>query len=161
MVTILPSMSKLLVISMALFAGCSTDKNVLTENLVCQLSTLNKQGCTSVLSLESGELKLEESTQGFELTAHYDACYQVQDVIITGEYKQRTHKQVYDLELLATKIAIKNGKETNFPRTIGMISLNIATYKGQFTDVWAMIRERGQKSDSLFKIDVDCQLKPD
>ena len=160
MVTILPSMSKLLVISIALLVGCSTDKNVLTENLVCQLSSLNKQGCTPVLSLVSGELKFEETTQRFELNAHYDACHQVQDVIITGEYMQRTHKQVYDLELLATKVAIKNGKEANFPRTIGLISLNIATHKGHFTDVWAMIREQGQKQDNLFKVDVDCQLKP-
>ncbi len=144
---------------MALLAGSCTDKNALTEYLVCQLSSINKQGCTPVLSLESGELKFEGTPQRFELTAHYDACYQVQDVFITGEYQQRTHKQVYDLELLATKVAIKNGKEADFPRTIGLISLNIATHKGHFTDVWAMIREQGQKQDNLFKVDVDCQLK--
>ena len=52
-------MSKLLVFSIALLVGCSADMNALTENLVCQLSSLNVQSYTPVFSLVSGELKFE------------------------------------------------------------------------------------------------------
>ncbi len=139
----------------ALLTGLT--KEVYSEdNLTCRLSIVDKQSCSPVLSLESGEVKLNSSKQTFELTAHYDACFQTQDIKLTGRYQQRTHKSIYNIELLATQIS-GDEKEETFPRTIGLMSLNIESKKGQFVDIWAMIRAHDGRGKGLEQVDVSCQ----
>ena len=127
------------------------------ENFVCTLSTQDKQVCTSVLSLESGTLRLLKNNKRFELFAHYDACYQSRKVKITGIYQQQPHESVFDLELLAQKIEAKDEVIERFPRTIGLIALNNASLKGRFIDVWATIRTHTQTVENLPPVAVTCR----
>lgn len=127
-----------------------------SESLTCRLTIADKQSCSPVLSLESGELKLDSTKQTFELSAHYDACFQAEDIKISGQYQQRTHKSIYNIELLAIRIT-GGEKEDSFPRTIGMMSLNIESKKGHFTDIWAMIRAHDGRSKGLEQVNVSCQ----
>lgn len=141
---------------MALLTAC-TNKNSLSNNLVCQLIVKDKQSCTPVLSLESGELRLDAEKSSFELKARYDACYQFEEVKITGDYEQRTHKSILNIELLAKQITeMKSGKLKQFPRTIGLVTLNIESQKGYFVDIGAMISAHGQMGEGLYKVDVSC-----
>ena len=128
-----------------------------TGNLVCELSSKDKQVCSSVLSLESGVLRLNDNSKQFQLEAHYDACFQSTDVRVTGEFKQHPHKSVFDLELLANKAELKGGSIDRFSRTIGLLTLNNKSLKGHFVDIWAMIRTHTQKVENLPNIDVSCR----
>lgn len=138
-----------------LFMGY-TNQAYSNESLTCSLTIKDKQSCSPVLSLESGELKLDSDKKIFELTAHYDACFQAEDIKIIGQYKQRAHQSIYSIELLATLI-IKGEETENFPRTIGLISLNIESKKGHFVDIWAMIRAYDGRDKGLEQVNVNCQ----
>jgi len=131
-------------------------KKATTGNLVCELSSKDKQVCSSVLSLESGVLRLNDNSKQFQLEAHYDACFQSTDVRVTGEFKQHPHKSVFDLELLANKAELKGGSIDKFSRTIGLLTLNNNSLKGHFVDIWAMIRTHTQKVENLPTVDVSC-----
>jgi hypothetical protein len=142
-----------LLLGLLLFA-CT--KKVSTGDLVCQLSAAEKQRCSSVLSLESGVLRLYDKDKSFELVAHYDACFQEAEVRVMGEFKQHPHQSVVDVELLAKKTELKIGSAGQFPRTIGLITLNNKSLTGRFVDIWAMIRTHSQKVENLPNIDVSC-----
>ncbi|MCK5896644.1 MAG: hypothetical protein KAG20_07550 [Cocleimonas sp.] len=137
-----------------LLSSCT--KRVSTGDLVCQLSAKEKQVCSSVLSLESGVLRLFDKDQSFELVAHYDACFQASDLRIMGDFKRHPHQSVVDLELLAKKTELKMGRAEQFTRTIGLITLNNKSLTGRFVDIWAMIRTHTQQVENLPTINVSC-----
>lgn len=145
------------ILLLALLLSACTKKVTTTGNLVCELSSKDKQVCSSVLSLESGVLRLNDKSKQFQLEAHYDACFQSTDVRVTGEFKQHPHKSVFDLELLANKAELKGGSIDRFSRTIGLVTLNNNSLKGHFVDIWAMIRTHTQKVENLPNIDVSCR----
>jgi len=140
-----------------LSSACSETKT----SLVCELSIKSpkqKQACSSILSLTSGVLHIDEKRKLFDLVAHYTACYQTTEITAQGEFKQQQqHQSVIDLELLAKKIEL-NGKETQqFSRTIGLVTLNKHSLQGRFIDIWAIIRTHTQTVENLPTIEVQCR----
>ena len=130
-------------------------------SLVCQLSVKSlkeKQVCSSVLSLTSGVLRLDEKGKQFNLVAHYAACYQTTDIKVLGEFKQQQQDQsVLDLELLAKKFEIEGKATEQFSRTIGLVTLNKESLQGQFVDIWAIIRTHTETVENSPIIEVQCR----
>jgi hypothetical protein len=152
------SVISILIVWCGLFLLACT-KITTTENLVCQLSVKNKQACSSVLSLESGTLRLDNKNNQFVLEAHYAACFQATDTRVTGIFKQQLHQSIIDLELLAQKTVNKKGVIDDFSRTIGRITLNNTALTGRFIDIWAMIRTHTQTVENLPYVEVMCRKK--
>ncbi len=147
--------SVVMMVVSAFLVACSETAS--TGNLVCQLSAKEKQTCSSVLSLESGVLRLNENKHRFVLEANYDACFQSETVKMTGDYQQQPHQSVFDMELLARHIEFKNNTVERFSRTIGLVTLNNTSLKGRFVDIWAVIRTHTQVVENLPNIEVSCR----
>ena len=144
---------------LALLVGC-TNPTPSDEDLICQLNLKDKQNCTDTLSLQSGELTLHAERLSFILTANYAACYQNEKVRITGLYEQRTHSKTLDIELVAKQtIMVDDGEVSDFPRTIGLVSLDTDSGKGHFVDIWATTQAYGKKDERLANADLTCQLE--
>lgn len=142
----------------ALLSGCNCNKDLASPgNLVCQVVTREKQTCSAVLTLESGVIRFNQKDHSFELKAHYNACYQVDDVKISGEFKYHPYESVFDLELLAKKVVGKNTHSEQFPRTIGLVTLSNTTLQGRFVDIWAVIRTHTNTTNNLPQVEVNCR----
>lgn len=144
-------------ISIFIFACDSSKKQAASVDLVCQLVANENKTCSAVLSLDSGEIRFNKENHSFVLTAHYNACFQVDDVVVSGEYKIHAYASVFDLELLAKKTVAKNKATDNFSRTIGLVTLNKESLKGRFVDIWAVIRTHTENVEDFPLIAVNCE----
>jgi isoaspartyl peptidase/L-asparaginase-like protein (Ntn-hydrolase superfamily) len=129
-------------------------------SLVCQLSVKSlkeTQVCSSVLSLTSGVLRLDEKRKQFNLVAHYAACYQTTEIKVLGKFKQQQDQSVLDLELLAKKIEREGKAIEQFSRTIGLVTLDKESLEGRFVDIWAIIRTHTQTVENTPTIEVKCR----
>ena len=151
------ALATIAVISILIFACDSSKKQNTSRDLVCQLVAKENKTCSAVLSLDSGEIRFNQKNHSFVLTAHYNACFQVDDVVVSGEFISHSYASVFDLELLAKKTVAKNRATDNFPRTIGLVTLSKASLKGRFVDIWAVIRTHTQKVEDLPHIAVNCE----
>lgn len=144
------------VMSILIFACDSSHKQNTSNDLVCQLVTKENKTCSAVLSLDSGEIRFNQKRRSFVLTAHYNACFQVDEVVVSGAFIIHPYASVFDLELLAKKTVAKNRATDNFPRTIGLVTLSKASLKGRFVDVWSVIRTHTQNVEDVSDIAVTC-----
>lgn len=137
--------------------GCDTNTHSsLSTDLVCQITVDKKQPCSEVLSLKSGEIRIQPKDKTFSLTAQYNACYQDDRLKVTGEYEFRTYESSIELELLSTKITTTKGNRNNFPRTIGLLRLDKKTLQGHFIDIWAVIRTQTKPINDYPLVAVNC-----
>lgn len=148
-------------LSVALLAGFNQQASS-AEDLICQIAAKDDQSCTPVLSLKSGNLTLKAEDLSFELIAQYEACFQKEAVKITGQYQQRANDKTHDIELLAKQVVTVDEEEktSTFPQTIGLVSLDIDSKKGHFTDIRAIILAYGKPIEALDKADVNCKVNP-
>jgi hypothetical protein len=143
-----------------LLAGCDTEKSP-DEILNCQLAVSENPACTPVLSLQSGDLILKEANLSFELKADYESCFSKEKYRITGSYERRSQTKINEIELLAKFITIVDEDTTKaFPRTIGLISLDTDTNKGNFVDIWAVTQAYGKSEALTTSIEVNCEVTP-
>lgn len=144
-------------ISAALLTGCDL-LNPPGDIIICTVKTKENQACSPVLSLKLGELILKGKDLSFELTADYEACFQSEKIKFTGQYEQRGQSHIQDIELLAQEMKILDeGKIKDFPKTIGLISLNLKSNKGHFVDIWATTQAYGKSDDLPANAEVHCQ----
>jgi len=153
------ALASIAVISILIFACDSSKKENTSKNLVCQLVAKENKTCTAVLSLDSGEIRFNQENHSFVLTAHYNACFQADDVVVSGEFVSHSYASVLDLELLAKKTETKNSATDNFPRTIGILTLSKATLQGRFVDVWSVIRTHTKPNEKLPLTTARCMGK--
>ena len=147
------------VLLVAIIAGCD-NQNPSAEDLFCQLVVNNKKSCTPNLSLKTGELSLSANSQSFELTAQYEACFQTEKFRISGQYEQTDNNKIQNIELLAKQIVtINDGSVSEFPKTVGLVSLNVDSKKGHFVDIWTMILAKGHPSEGHTQAEVNCQIR--
>ncbi len=153
------ALATIAVMSVLIFACDSSKKQNTSEDLVCQLVAKEKNSCSAVLSLDSGEIRFNKKNHSFVLTAHYSACFQVDDVVVSGEFVIHPYASVFDLELLAKKTEAKNRATDDFSRTIGILTLSKPALQGRFVDVWAIIRTHTQPIEKLPLITARCKGK--
>ena len=147
------------VLSMAIFlAGCDTEKSP-DEILNCQLAVTDTQDCTPILSLQTGDLILKEASLSFQLTADYEACFQKEKYTITGSYERRSQTKINEIELLAKFITTGDEEKPKAsPRTIGLISIDTETNKGNFVDIWAVTQAYGKSEEITTEVAVTCDM---
>ncbi len=126
-------------------------------DMICRVTVEAEvaKDCTGVPSLVDGELRLSKNGT-FELTGHYDACYQVEDVVTEGTFQAALHDNGVDLELLAKRTFGGGPEALKLDRTIGLINLDMQTLKARFTDTAALIRSRGQMMGSAPSVPMVC-----
>lgn len=147
-----------IVLMTVFLAGCDNKKSP-DEILNCKLAVTGKQDCTPVLSLQSGDLILKEANLSFQLTADYEACFQKEKYKITGSYERRSQTKINEIELLAKFItAGDENKSKAFPRTIGIVSLDTDTNKGNFVDIWAVTQAYGKSEELTTSVEVTCDM---
>lgn len=149
--TLLPTLA----IPALLLSGCKQETYPF-GNLNCQLETETPKICPDVPTLETG--KLEVSSRGrFKLSGHYNACFHIEDVNISGKTKLHTLHNGYALELLGTQFEKTGGSLDKFPKTIGLINLNKENMKGRFVDFWAIIRGHGKNKPEAIVSHLQCE----
>lgn len=147
----------LIVLTALATVGSCTTSPPRQPDLVCQVASVkeNARGCMSVPTLVDGELQLLADGT-FELNGRYDACYQVEDIRISGTYQSVQHASGVDFELLATRTQIPDRDAQDIARTIGLVNLDSQTLQARFTDTAAVIRSRGQLAESPPSVNMTC-----
>ena len=137
-------------------SACSAAPSAIPD-LICRVTVEAEvaKDCTGVLSLVDAELRLSKNGT-FELAGHYEACYQVEDVVTEGTFQAALHDNGVDLELLAKGTFGGDPEALKLDRTIGLINLDIQTMKARFTDTAALIRSRGQMKGSAPSVPMVC-----
>jgi len=138
-----------------LVSGCKQE-NYPFGNLHCQLATETPKECPGVPTLETGTLKISSNGK-FELNGHYNACFHIEDVSISGKSRLYKLHNGYALELLGTRFEKTDGSLDKFPKTIGFINLNKDASQGRFVDLWAMIRSHGQIKQETYHSKLSCK----
>jgi hypothetical protein len=108
-----------------------------------------------VPTLVDGELHLLADGK-FELNGRYDACYQVENIRISGTYLSAPHESGVDIELLATRTQKTGSAAQDIARTIGLVNLDNETLQARFTDTAAVIRSRGQLAEPAPSVNMTC-----
>jgi hypothetical protein len=111
--------------------------------------------CSTVPSLSEGVLTLN-ADGSFDLRGRYEACYQVEDINLSGTYLADAHENGVDLELNATKQQSNGERAHKLSRTIGLVNLDTQSLKARFTDTAAVIRSRGQLPTVAPNVEMIC-----
>ncbi len=137
-------------------AGCATAPPVIPDLLcIAKAGAESSADCTGVPTLLGGELRL--SRRGtFQLTGHYAACFQVEDLRIDGTFHAVPHDGGVDLELLAKRTRGGAPEARKLQRTIGLVNLDTKTLQARFTDTAALIRSRGQMKGAAPSVAMAC-----
>lgn len=114
----------------------------MAQNLSCEISIVGKQQCSEHPTLQHGQLEFGDDGQ-FEFTGDYDACFDKRRIQAVGRYKIDKYPNGIKMELLANWFYGADSKMENFPRTIGSVDLERKTLKGVYTDLWAIMANRG------------------
>lgn len=121
----------------------------------CKIQSIKDSQCTPVLTLQRATLHIRERGT-FKLQGHYDACFQLEEVIIEGAYLLTEDNNSINIELLQLTREVSKTQNDQFSRTIGIVTMDRRHLRGQFMDVWAVIRGRGQYAAGDLTIEVDC-----
>ncbi len=125
-------------------------------NMTCHISTPDTKGCTGIPTLRSGTLHIQEDN-AFELTAHYDGCFFMEDVRKTGKFQVSHFNNTMSLELLTTQTKGVKDTTSDFPRTLGFANLNNDKLDGYFVDISAVIRGRGRETKDVITSTLQCK----
>ena len=126
-------------------------------NMTCHITTPDTKGCTGMPTLRSGALTISEDGT-FELKAHYDGCFFIEDVTKSGKFHVSHFKNTMSFELLSTKTEGMKDTTTNFPRTLGFANLNYDKLDGYFVDISAVIRGRGRETKNVITSKLQCEV---
>ena len=126
------------------------------KNMTCRISTPDTKGCTGIPTLRSGTLTLSKEGT-FELKAHYDGCFFIEDVTKTGRFLASHFKNTMSLELLSTKTMGVKDTASDFPRTLGFANLNYDQLDGYLVDFSAVIRGRGRHAKDVMTTTLQCE----
>ncbi len=126
-----------------------------SSDMLCNLSSIKTNKCSGTLVLENGVLQIF-SNSNFELSGHYNACFNIKDIIIKGKYQYFELDDSFQLELLGKQIQEDSGKIENFPKTIGLVKLNKRTLEGVFIDHWATIRAQNYSREKTPSLKLVC-----
>lgn len=126
-------------------------------NMSCHITTPETKGCTGMPTIQSGLLTISKDGT-FELKAHYDGCFFIEDVTKSGKYHVSHFKNTMSFELLSTKTAGVKDTTTNFPRTLGFANLNYDKLDGYFVDISAVIRGRGRETKNVITSKLQCDV---
>ncbi|MDH3600330.1 MAG: hypothetical protein OEU26_11890 [Candidatus Tectomicrobia bacterium] len=125
------------------------------KNMTCHITTPETKSCTGIPTLRSGVLTI--STDGtFQLKAHYDGCFVIEDVTKSGKFHASHFKNSMSLELLSTQTAGVKDTASEFPRTLGFANLNDDNLDGYLVDFSAMIRGRGHHIKDVITSKLKC-----
>jgi hypothetical protein len=127
------------------------------NNMTCRITTPDTKGCTGIPTLRSGVLTLlKEGT--FELKAHYDGCFVMEDVTTSGKFLVSQFKNTMSLELLSTRTTGAKDTAGEFPRTLGFANLQYDKLDGYFVDFSAVIRGRGRHTKDVITSKLQCEV---
>ena len=140
----------------SILSGCATAPAAIPD-LVCEVAPgVEKTGdCSGIPTLLGGKLRLSKRGT-FELTGHYDGCYQIEEVRIVGTFQAAPHEGGVDLELLARRTEGGDPEARKLPRTIGLVNLDTRTLEARFTDTAALIRSHGQMPGPAPSVAMTC-----
>ncbi len=156
-----PGVGIVLWISMAIVLA--TDRPAMSvtpsdlKNMTCRITTPDSKGCTGIPTLRSGVLTLSKA-ETFELKAHYDGCFFMEDVITSGKFLASHFKNTMSLELLSTRTTGVKDTAGDFPRTLGFANVQYDTLHGYFVDFSALIRGRGRHAEDVVTSKLQCEV---
>lgn len=150
----------LLLIGIAILMGTNLPVMALAPsdltNMTCHITTPDTEGCTGIPTLSTGILII--STDGtFELKAHYEGCFFMENVTISGKFNASHFKNMMSLELLTMQTAGVKDTIADFPRTLGFANLNYDKLDGYFVDISAVIRGRGRDTTNIITSKLQCE----
>jgi len=157
-----PGVAMVICIAMAIVFG--TDLPAMSvnpsnlKNMTCRITTPDTKGCTGIPTLRSGVLTiLKEGT--FELKAHYDGCFFIEDVTTSGKFLASHFKNTMSLELLSTRTTGVHDTAGDFPRTLGFANLQYDDkLNGYLVDFSAVIRGRGRDAKDVITSKLQCEV---
>ncbi|MBX3334186.1 MAG: hypothetical protein KF876_08680 [Nitrospira sp.] len=127
------------------------------NSMTCRITTPDTKGCTGIPTLRSGVLTI--SKEGiFELKAHYDGCFFMEDVTTSGKFLASHFKNTMSLELLSTRTTGVKDTAGDFPRTLGFANLQYNDLNGYFVDFSALIRGRGRHAEDVMTSKLQCEV---
>lgn len=128
------------------------------KNMTCRITTPDTKGCTGIPTLRSGVLTLSKEGT-FELKAHYDGCFFMEDVTTSGKFLASHFKNTMSLELLSTRTTGAKDTAGDFPRTLGFANVQYENLNGYFVDFSAVIRGRGRHAEDLMTSKLQCEVR--
>ena len=127
------------------------------KNMTCRITTPDTKGCTGIPTLRSGVLTIwKEGT--FELKAHYDGCFFIENVTTSGKFLASHFKNNMSLELLSTRTTGVQDTPGDFPRTLGFANLQYDKLNGYLVDFSAVIRGRGRDAEDVITSKLQCEV---
>jgi glyoxylate carboligase len=156
-----PGVGIVLCIAMAILLG--TDLPAMSvnpsdlKNMTCRITTPDTKGCMGIPTLRSGVLTISKEGT-FELKAHYDGCFFIEDVTTSGKFLASHFKNTMSLELLSTKTAGVKDTAGDFPRTLGFANLEYDKLNGYLVDFSAVIRGRGRHAKDVIASKLQCEV---
>ena len=156
-----PGVGSVICIAIAIVSG--TDLPAMSmnpsdlKNMTCRITTPDTKGCTGIPTLRSGVLTLSKEGT-FELKAHYDGCFFIEDVTTSGKFLASQFKNTMSLELLSTRTTGVKDTAGDFPRTLGFANIQHDTLHGYFVDFSALIRGRGRHTENVITSKLQCAV---
>jgi glyoxylate carboligase len=127
------------------------------KSMTCRITTPDTKGCTGIPTLRSGVLTISKEGT-FELKAHYDGCFFMEDVSTSGKFLASQFKNTMSLELLSTRTTGMKDTAGDFPRTLGFANVQYDNLDGYFVDFSAVIRGRGRHAKDVITSKLQCEV---
>lgn len=147
----------LILMSIAALAKTSTAQTEAYpfKTMTCHIQAAGTSECTGLPTLHSGVLVISKEGT-FELKGYYHACFMVDEATKYGKYQVSYLNGAIRLELLTTK-TIGMSDAPDFPRTLGIVTLNRDRLDGELIDLSAALRGHSYHPENFVSLTLQCK----